>query len=73
MTIERPSRDQLASTATELGLTLEGEDLDRSHALVCRGLAALEVIDEVPEEVLVERYPREPGYRPDPSEDVHHA
>ncbi|TMD13488.1 MAG: amidase [Chloroflexi bacterium] len=63
-----PTLEQLASIADEYRLHLSEGELDQFRALMPTTLGSYERIDQLEQPLPNVRYPRQPGYRPAPSE-----
>jgi amidase len=68
MKIKRPTYDNIESIAQQFGLDLEPEDIASFQTLMRGTLASYERLDELAEPKLEVKYPRTPGYRPEPAE-----
>ena len=73
MSIEKPTLAQLETIATKLGIALSGQRLAEFHALMDGAVASYRVIDALPDDKPVSRYPRTPGHQPGPAENEHNA
>src|ERR1700761_9652917 len=63
-TIKIPTLDQLRDTADSLGFTMSDEDLATHLDCLRPGFSAYNIVDRMPDEVPVVKYPRTPGSRP---------
>ena len=63
-TIKIPTLDQLRATATSLGFTMGDAELATHLECLLPGFAAYNLVDRMPDEVPVVKYPRTPGSRP---------
>lgn len=73
MAIARPTLEQLQDIARNLHLHLTSEQASEYLALMQGNFDAYDLIDELPDEVPVVRYPREAGYRPTGAENPYNA
>jgi amidase len=73
MAVHMPSLEQLRAVAAQCGLSLDDADLQSFRALMAGSIAAYNVVDAMPDEVPLVKYPRTPGYRPDPLENRQNA
>ncbi len=73
MTINTPSTAQLIEVGRQLGITLS--DQDAAEYLECMAplIAGYNVVDAMPDNLPVVKYPRTPGYRPDDEENKYNA
>jgi amidase len=72
-TVKIPTVEQLGEVAAELGLALSPEDLAAHREALLPGFAAYNVLDRLPDELPPVAYPRRPGRRPLPEENLHGA
>ncbi|HEY0183192.1 MAG TPA: amidase [Rhodopila sp.] len=72
-TIKIPTLDQLRATAASLGLTMGDAELAAHLECLLPGFAAYSVVDRMPDEVPLVKYPRTPGRRPAPEENLYGA
>ena len=68
MPIKRPTLDEVADLAENNGLNLTPDDLESFRDLMEPSLEAYEHLDALVEPTLPVKYPRSPGYRPDPED-----
>ena len=68
-----PTPDQLRAVADQCGLALTDEDVTSFRGLLRGPVDAYNVLDAMPDEVPVVKYPRTPGYRPGPEENPRNA
>jgi amidase len=61
-----PTTEQLARIASSFNLNLSSEQLERFRSMSAAAMAAYSQLDQLPEPALPVRYPRTPGWRPDP-------
>ena len=63
-TVKLPTLDQLEEVAEDLGFTMSEEDLETYLEAMVPAVAAYNLVDQLPDEKPLVRYPRTPGYRP---------
>jgi len=68
MTIELPTHQQLKEVANQIGLDLSDEDVDAFRGLMGPSIDALNLVDDMPDELPPVKYPRDTGYHPPPDE-----
>ncbi|KIZ36240.1 amidase, partial [Rhodopseudomonas palustris] len=68
-----PTPDQLRAVAENCGLSLTDEDVTSFRGLMQGSVDAYNVVDAMPDEVPIVKYPRTPGYRPAPEENPRNA
>jgi amidase len=73
MAVQLPTPAQLQDIATTVGLDLTDADIASYINLLRPQIAAYNVVDAMPDNLPPVRYPRTPGYRPQPSENRHNA
>src|SRR3954468_17950572 len=73
MAVRRPTLDQLRSVAEDLGMHMGDEELKSYDALMQANFAAYEAVDAMPDYIPAVKYPRTPGYHPEPAENKHNA
>jgi amidase len=73
MGVTAPTPDQLKEIALEMGLSLTEADVASFIALMQPSVDAYNVVDQLPDNLPLVRYPRVPGYRPPPEENEHNA
>jgi amidase len=73
MAVSRPTTEQLRDIVSGLGMTIAGEKLEQFRVLMEGSIASYDVVDALPDEKPVVRYPRTPGYRPTAEENPHNA
>lgn len=66
MSAKMPTLQDLASIADSLSFTLSEQDLESFRGLMTGSLASYARLDELTEPSLPVKYPRTPGYRPQP-------
>lgn len=72
-TVKMPTLEQLREMAAELGMNFSDADLAMHHAALESGIAAYNLIDQMPDELPDVKYPRTPGRRPLPEENPYNA
>jgi amidase len=72
-TVKVPTREQLRALAEDLGMSFSDADLEHHLAAFPASIAAYNLIDQMPDELPVVRYPRTPGYRPTGEENKYNA
>ncbi len=73
MSVEKPTLSQLQEIVFDLGMELSEERLGIFHAMMDGAVASYRVIDAMPDDKPVVRYPRTPGYQPGPEENQYNA
>src|SRR6185437_12672194 len=73
MAVQLPSPEQMRDVARQCGLSLSEADVSSFRTLMAGSIGAYNLIDAMPDEVPPVRYPRTPGYRPDPAENTRNA
>ena len=74
MPVQPPTIGQLRDIAESFGLVLTDEDLGSFRGLILPLLEAYAGVDQLPEPApLAPKYPRAPGWRPDPSDNPYNA
>ena len=73
MTVKRPSSEQLQDVALELGMILSDEDAQSFLGLAGGLFDAYDAVDAMVEDLPRVKYPRTPGYRPEPAENPYGA
>jgi amidase len=73
MAVQVPTPDQLRGVADDVGLSLTEDDVDSFINLMRPSVAAYNVVDALPDNLPVVKYPRTPGYRPLGEENRHNA
>ncbi len=73
VTVSLPTPDQLLAVADQCGLALSAEDVTSFRALMQGSVDAYNAVAGMPDEVPEVKYPRTPGYRPSPEENVRNA
>ncbi len=72
-TLKLPSIDQLREVAAELGMTFGDDDMAQHQAALVGGIAAYNLVDQMPDELPAVTYPRSPGVRPSAAENKYGA
>jgi len=73
MAVQVPTPQQLRQVADEIGLSLTDADVTSFIDLLRPNVAAYNVVDGLPDNLPIVRYPRTPGYRPSPDENKYNA
>jgi len=73
MAVQVPTPDQLGMIAEEMGLSLTDADVASFIGLMRPSVAAYNVIDAMPDNLPLVKYPRTPGHRPLPEDNRHNA
>jgi len=73
MAVRRPTTEQLQGIAFDLGMDLQPDVLDQFRSLMEASIASYDVVDSLPDEKPPVRYPRTPGYQPQPEENPYGA
>src|ERR1700691_1475941 len=73
MSVGLPTEEQILDIAKSFGMTLSLEDASSFRLLMAGSIASYNRLDEIPEPGLPVKYPRTPGYRPDPQENPFNA
>jgi amidase len=73
MTVHAPTVQQLQLIGRRLGFTLNEADVASFLGLMGGLIDAYNVVDAMPDNLPVVRYPRSPGHRPPPSDNPHNA
>lgn len=68
MTIKRPSLTQMRAMAAKFGMNLTDAELSEYNEIMEPYIQAYDRIDATPDNLPEVRYPRAPGYRPNPSD-----
>ncbi|XP_077998168.1 amidase-like [Glandiceps talaboti] len=66
--VRAPSCDELSQMAKRIGFTIEESELKEYQDAVCSTLDTYDVLKQLPEPKLPQRYPRTSGYPPNPTE-----
>lgn len=73
MTIKRPTSQQLQDIVDDLGMSLSTEQLEGFRALMEASIASYDLVEALPDEKPLVKYPRTPGYRPMPEDNPYNA
>jgi amidase len=73
MTMRLPTPSQLEDVATEIGLSLSQVDVESFLGLLKPLIDSYQVVDQLPDELPIVKYPRTPGYRPTGAENKNNA
>ena len=73
MAVSLPTPDQLKRIAEKMNLSLTEADVASFLALMKPSIDGYNVVDQLPDNLPPVKYPRTPGYRPQPSENAHNA
>jgi amidase len=73
MTMRLPTPSQLETVAAEIGLSLSPADVESFLGLLKPLVDSYHVVDQLPDELPIVKYPRTPGYRPTGAENKHNA
>ncbi|MGH7090529.1 MAG: hypothetical protein ACREFQ_16670, partial [Stellaceae bacterium] len=73
MAVMRPTQAQLRGLAQSAGMSFSDEDAAFFAAAMEPSLQQYDVVDAMPDNLPVVRYPRTPGYEPGPDENKHGA
>ncbi len=73
MTFTLPSVAQLRQAAERLGMAPTDDYLEATRRILEPLAGAYRVLDGIPDEVPLVKYPRTPGYRPEGAENLHGA
>ncbi|MGB2199898.1 MAG: amidase [Pseudooceanicola atlanticus] len=68
MTIKRPTLSQMRAMADRFGMSLSDEDLLEYTEIIEPFMQSYDRLDAMPDYLPEVRYPRSPGYHPDPTE-----
>ncbi|WP_121066656.1 amidase [Chachezhania antarctica] len=68
MTIKRPTLSQMRAMADRFGMSLSDEDLQEYTEIIEPFMQSYDRLDAMPDYLPEVRYPRSPGYHPDPTE-----
>ena len=72
-TVKAPTVEQFRDVAADLGLSFSDADLMAHLDALGPNIAAYNIIDRMPDEMPVVKYPRTPGYRPSAEENPRNA
>lgn len=73
MAVKIPTPEQLQAVGEDLGLTLTRADIDSFLGLMATYMAPYHILDTMPDNLPVVKYPRTPGYRPTGEENKYNA
>ncbi len=73
MPVSLPTPDQLKRIAEKMNLSLTEADVASFLALMKPSIDGYNVVDQLPDNLPPVKYPRTPGYRPQPAENKHNA
>src|ERR1700746_1057588 len=73
MTMRLPTPSQLEDVATAIGLSLSQVDVESFLGLLKPLIDSYQVVDQLPDELPIVKYPRTPGYRPTGAENKNNA
>ena len=68
-----PTMGQLRACAEDLGMAPSEEYLEATIRIVGPLVEAYQALDSIPDNLPEVKYPRTPGYRPEPTENLHNA
>jgi len=73
MPVSLPTPEQLKRIAAEMNLSLTDSDIASFRALMQPSIDGYNVVDKLPDNLPPVKYPRTPGYRPQPEDNAHNA
>jgi amidase len=73
MPVSLPTPDQLKRIAEKMNLSLTDADVASFLGLMKPSIDGYNVVDQLPDNLPPVKYPRTPGYRPQPAENKHNA
>jgi amidase len=73
MAVQVPTPSQMREIAADIGMSFTEEDMTSFIELMKPSVAAYNVVDAMPDNLPVVKYPRTPGYRPPAAENKHNA
>ena len=73
MSVRRPTLDDIRRIAEERGFPLDAGEAEGYLEHLQSFFDAFDLVDSLPDNLPSVRYPRTPGYRPEPDEDPHNA
>jgi amidase len=73
MAVRRPTTEQMQELLFDLGMQMQPELMEEFRGLMEGSIASYDVVDALPDEKPVVRYPRTPGYRPSGEENPYNA
>src|SRR5580698_959478 len=68
MSVKRPTLEQMTDIVDSFGMNMTQERVAEFLSLMEGNFAAYDLVDQMPDEIPVVKYPRTPGYRPSPEE-----
>ncbi len=68
MSVKRPTLEQMMDIVEAMGMNMTPERVAEFLSLMEGNFAAYDLVDRMPDEIPVVKYPRTPGYRPSASE-----
>lgn len=73
MTVKRPSHAQMRAMADRFSMSMSDDELGQFSAVMEGYIQSYDRVNAAPDNLPVTRYPRNPGYRPGPSENALNA
>ena len=73
MTIKRPSQAQMEAIIEDLGMSMSSDRVAEFLSAMEGNFLAYDLIESLPDEKPIVKYPRTPGYRPLPENNLHNA
>ena len=73
MSVKRPTPEQIMDIVDSFGMNMTPERVGEFLSLMEGNFAAYDLINQMPDEIPVVKYPRTPGYRPGPEENPYNA
>ena len=73
MPVTLPTNDQLRRVAERVGFDLNDDEIACYREVIARTMPAYRRLDQLPDYLPPVKYPRTPGYRPDPAENPYNA
>ena len=73
MTVKRPTQEQMEDIVADLGMSMEPARVAEFLEAMEGNFAAYDLIESLPDEKPTVKYPRTPGYRPQPEDNPHNA
>ena len=73
MAVQIPTPEQVYELADEIGLSMTEADVTSFIGLMGPNIAAYNIVDAMPDNLPIVKYPRTPGYRPPAEENKHNA
>ena len=68
MSVKRPTLEQMVDIVDSFGMNMSSERVAEFLSLMEGNFAAYDIVDQMPDEIPVVKYPRTPGYRPSAQE-----